>query len=1225
MAVAQLSRPEVHLEARRFRVLVVLCLSGCQGSSGSLGHEAQPLVGPPTVQLRYPGFHAGDLATVGSARVLDDGTLRLTSADELGHTGAAWIPFPIPILGGFRAEASFRIANAGGINGGGDGLTLVVQGRGPSAIGEGGCQIGYGGLPRSAVVELDTFPNDFYCGEIADPDGNHVGIHANLADPQQGTSPLESSALGRATLPFDLKDGAMHRLVVAYDDHALTVTLDGAATLTGVSIDLASIATADGKAWLGFTSATSAAWADHDIVDLSVEAHEAGACPFVCGDAGAPEPLDNSYCASAGLFCSCEGRAAGEPALPIACAPEAGFCRSECGYDDKIDRLACISIGEVPADCPAGGPGGGGGGGGAGGPGGGGGGPGGGGGGGGGGNPVPCPCDGFVDASGNTIDTDACGQTACGGADNVWMCTLAGWQDLGFACGAGGGGGGGGGQSCACNASAFGGRPWITHACGRVACDTDGEEWVCTPSDFSQIGTRCRQGFTPTILCTEGAIAPEPPGGLGSPLAPALEAAVRQLVAIAQQSHNPLLIAFVQQLVDTLWQAKLDLDRAAARTVATDRVRFDHFAGLGWQLVGAEWTGARVDRMLDGLARMEAVYGQARVDVHAAPWTLFHDHGLPDEAKGEVLTYDADFLGLPRHIRRIRIELDGRASAISEEQQIELAVHGLHHAVIAPVPAGDALAAPAQPPPSSSPSSPSFVPVPGSFGDSWVDAIWPEGHAIEPALAVSQFALLGAGEDLADSGTAFVSAELNLAQSALAALLGGRLGMFQQLAQSCSCPLDSGELLRVNESFCNRGTQTLACRRIDGACAIQVTAGSCTPPFEEQCFCPTSSDVQYGSCGQEICDQDGGGWQVLQCSSRVWQSAGGSCTNGCLPGTSCRPVVVDPDRPQLQWVNRRRCLAPCGYTLPDPVTITGNTVLRRDAANAYWGMRAAWRVAQRNAGIDIPLGSALRDYGTQIGTFISQRAGADCVYGMAYSAVPGHSEHQTGDAMDITAWTIDFLVTQPRLPLLATFIEENACKWGFVRSYPANTMSITGYTPELWHWRYVGRQRALFLRPVQNGVCAQSGPTIEEYLAEHPDEALTSDCGGCAAVTQEDASECLATVPPLPVPPSSPPPCPGCAPFTPPPPTAQVAVVPCVGTPPSITLRRNFVSQNTTNITAGGLVEIVNEGTEPVYLSEPWLLVAAANATVCLSFGTAGGYGVFETEHGASANIFVDP
>src|SRR5262249_11646987 len=153
-----------------------------------------------------------------------------------------------------------------------------------------------------------------------------------------------------------------------------------------------------------------------------------------------------------------------------------------------------------------------------------------------------------------------------------------------------------------------------------------------------------------------------------------------------------------------------------------------------------------------------------------------------------------------------------------------------HHAAIAPAQAPAA-----------------FAPAPGSFGESWVDAIWPAGQAIEAGLAVSQFALLGAGEDLADSGTAFVERELGHVPAALLALLGERLRIFQELASSCACELDSGELLRVGESFCNFGTQTIACGRIDGQCKVRVTGGVCKPAFEEQRFCPVSADVQYGA------------------------------------------------------------------------------------------------------------------------------------------------------------------------------------------------------------------------------------------------------------------------------------------------------------------------------------------------------------------------------------------
>src|SRR5678815_510740 len=359
------------------------------------------------------------------------------------------------------------------------------------------------------------------------------------------------------------------------------------------------------------------------------------------------------------------------------------------------------------------------------------------------------------------------------------------------------------------------------------------------------------------------------------------------------------------------------------------RDRFDHFAGLGWQFVGTAWTGPRVDRMLEGLARMEMMYRESRLDVRSGPWALFHDRDLPDEAKGEVMSYDADFLGLPRHVQRIRIELDSRAIAISEEQQVDLAVHALHHVVVAAAPS---LGSPA---PSSSQRAAAFVPAPGSFGEDWVDTIWPEGNAIEAALAVSQFALLGAGEDLADSGTAYVSRALGHEPPGLLALSGERLRLFQRAAPQCGCRLESGELLRQTETFCDDGTRTLTCNRnTRGECQLKIESSPCTDPFQQQCFCTATDDVQYGSCNETICDPTSTGFQVLTCVNRAWTPQSATC-NGCLPNESCRPVVRDPERPKLQWVNRRRCLKPCDY---DPSQPAGNpdwvpeVMLRRDAA-----------------------------------------------------------------------------------------------------------------------------------------------------------------------------------------------------------------------------------------------------------------------------------------------------
>ena len=40
-----------------------------------------------------------------------------------------------------------------------------------------------------------------------------------------------------------------------------------------------------------------------------------------------------------------------------------------------------------------------------------------------------------------------------------------------------------------------------------------------------------------------------------------------------------------------------------------------------------------------------------------------------------------------------------------------------------------------------------------------------------------------------------------------------------------------------------------------------------------------------------------------------------------------------------------------------------------------------------------------------------------------------------------------------------TWLKANAWKYGFVMSYPKGMTSLTCYTYEPWHYRYVGRAR----------------------------------------------------------------------------------------------------------------------------------------------------------------------
>ncbi len=68
-----------------------------------------------------------------------------------------------------------------------------------------------------------------------------------------------------------------------------------------------------------------------------------------------------------------------------------------------------------------------------------------------------------------------------------------------------------------------------------------------------------------------------------------------------------------------------------------------------------------------------------------------------------------------------------------------------------------------------------------------------------------------------------------------------------------------------------------------------------------------------------------------------------------------------------------------------------------------------------------------------------------------YSARPGHSEHQTGLAVDV--WSEGF---QEILESDANWLKENAYKYGFIVRYTKETEPITGYIEEPWHLRYLG-------------------------------------------------------------------------------------------------------------------------------------------------------------------------
>lgn len=97
-------------------------------------------------------------------------------------------------------------------------------------------------------------------------------------------------------------------------------------------------------------------------------------------------------------------------------------------------------------------------------------------------------------------------------------------------------------------------------------------------------------------------------------------------------------------------------------------------------------------------------------------------------------------------------------------------------------------------------------------------------------------------------------------------------------------------------------------------------------------------------------------------------------------------------------------------------------------------------------------------------------------YTRKYVAVPGHSEHQTGLAIDlgIKKDNIDFICPDfPYEGICQTF-RELAADYGFIERYPEGKENITHIGHEPWHFRYVGVENAKEI--------ARKNITLEEYV-----------------------------------------------------------------------------------------------------------------------------------------------
>ncbi len=107
-------------------------------------------------------------------------------------------------------------------------------------------------------------------------------------------------------------------------------------------------------------------------------------------------------------------------------------------------------------------------------------------------------------------------------------------------------------------------------------------------------------------------------------------------------------------------------------------------------------------------------------------------------------------------------------------------------------------------------------------------------------------------------------------------------------------------------------------------------------------------------------------------------------------------------------------------------------------------------------------------------------------------ALPGHSEHESGYALDFSLFYDDGTSGDYDGTGEYEWIDEHCADYGFILRYPADKTEITKIQHESWHYRYVGKPHAYYI--MQSGICYEEYiEKLKEYSVENPLEIVDSD------------------------------------------------------------------------------------------------------------------------------------
>jgi hypothetical protein len=255
-----------------------------EGTDTGDSNVAKATIGPITithfVSPGNPGFtDHSDMVANGSAQFTTENLLRLNN--NFGQAGSALEVQRVGIRG-FTTSFQIRLHEGTQPNPA-DGLTFILEGNSPTALGGGGGALGYQGIPNSVAIKLDVFNNE---GES----DNSTGLFFN------GDFPGLPHAAGEMSIALDsnnvnLRSQSTKTITLTYDGTTLTETIhdpDPGKTNNGdftttYTVDIPGILGAD-TAFVGFTGGTGGLFSLQDVLNWQYAEQEGNLPPRAPGN-----------------------------------------------------------------------------------------------------------------------------------------------------------------------------------------------------------------------------------------------------------------------------------------------------------------------------------------------------------------------------------------------------------------------------------------------------------------------------------------------------------------------------------------------------------------------------------------------------------------------------------------------------------------------------------------------------------------------------------------------------------------------------------------------------------------------------------------------------------------------------------------------------------------------------------------------------------------------------